>query len=95
MWLLVLVFLLQNLDCHVIDSGVVKHDNTAVRTRLDMEGLIPAILVVDTAEVVAYCLHCHVEFVCDAVCRAIGQTVFESAKLSERDGLAPLLPMRD
>lgn len=93
--LLVLVLLLQDLHSHIIDGSVVKHDKTAVGTRLDVDSLVLAILVVDASEVVAYRLYCHIELVSYAMCRAIGQTVFESAELIEGDGFAHLVYIRD
>ena len=79
--LLLIVLLFKNLNGHVVDSGIIKNYNTAVGTRLDMNATVFTEFVVGATEVVAYGLNCSVEFVSDLSYRAIGQAVFDTAKL--------------
>ncbi len=77
------ILFFENLDSHVVDSGVVENNDTAVGTRFDVHSDILAELIVHAAEVVTNGLNGRVEFVGDTCCCTVGQTVFESAKLVE------------
>ena len=76
-----MVLFFENLDCHVVDCGVIKNHETSVGTRLYMHADIFAKLIVYAAEIIAHCLYCKVRTNAGyTMCRAVGQTVFESAK---------------
>ncbi len=85
------VLFFKNLYGHIIDGGVVEHDNSSVRARLNVHSCILAELIVNTAEVVSHCLHRNVELVGDTVSGSIRQTVFEFAQFIECDCLAHIL----
>lgn len=86
--LIFLVFLLKDLDGHIIDSSVIKHHYTAIGARLYVHADVFTEFIVYAAEIVAYCLNGDVEFVGYATSSSVGQTVFQSAKFVECDGLA-------
>lgn len=69
--------------CHIIDGCVVEDYNASVRARLDVNATVLAKLIVHTTEVVANGLDGDVELIGDAVCRSIGQAVFETAQVVE------------
>lgn len=54
---LLLILFLKYLHSHVVNSGVVKNHDTAVRTRLDVYTHIFAKFIVAAAEIVAYSLN--------------------------------------
>lgn len=85
---LFVVLLLKDFYSHIIDSGVIEHYETSVGTRFDMHADVLAELIVDAAEIVANGLNCEIQLVGDTMGGAVGQTVFESAKLIEGDCLA-------
>ena len=61
--LFTLVFTLEDFDCHIIDSGVVKNYDTSVGTRLNMNATILTGFIVASTEVVSDCLGSDVELV--------------------------------
>lgn len=84
---LVLVLLLEYFYCHIVDSRIVKNNDTTVGTGFDVYTLVFAKVVVAATEVVAYGLDSNIEFVGYAVHGAIGQAVFEGAQFVESDCL--------
>lgn len=63
-WRLCVLFeVFEDIYSHVIDSRVVKYNDTAVGTRLDVDSAVLTEIVVATAEIVTNCLNCGVEFV--------------------------------
>lgn len=70
-------------DSHVVDSSVVEHNDTTVGTRLDVQAGVLSELIIDTAEVVADCLNRAVQFVGNAVCTSVRQSIFDAAQLVE------------
>ena len=59
------------------DGRIVKHDDATVRPWLDVQSAAFAVLIILTAEVVAYSLHRHTEVISYAMNSAIRQTILD------------------
>lgn len=73
------------LKSHIVDGGIVKHHDAAVRPRFNMYSAILSEFIVTSSEIISDGLYCYIEFVGNLVCGAIWQTVFDATKFVEGD----------
>ena len=80
--------LFEDFKSHVIDSGIIKYNNTSVGTRFNVDTGVFTKLIVCATEVIAYGLNCYVEFVCYLMDGSFGEACLEFSQFVERDWLA-------
>jgi len=75
----------QNLNGHVIDCGIIKHNDAAVGSWFNVDTDIFAEFIIAATEVVSDGLYGYVEFISNLMSCAIGQAVFDATELVESD----------